>query len=236
MRAKRRTRSTLRSGVTVTPGVSGATRNWVAPASVVAVTSSWSASAPASTGDFTPVSTKSPPSASAREGDVAQPVVRRRLGGRPGGDDVAGDDRREDLGLVLGRPGTGERRRDDVARQQWARRDVGAEGIRHEGEVGEAVLTDAAAAELLGHQQRHPTQLGALAPVVALEAGRLGTQRRAPSGSGTRCSGTSSSCRGRTPGRRSVRAPSRSSCPRRRKRPSWREFGPRAISGDRCPG
>ena len=109
------------------------------PASVVAVTSSWSASAPASTGDFTPVSTKSSPSASARR--AMSPS--RSCGGTsvdgPRGDDVAGDDRGEDLGLVLGGPGAGERRGHDVARQQRPRRDVRAEGVRHEGEVGQAV-------------------------------------------------------------------------------------------------
>ena len=137
MRAKRRTRSTLRSGVTVTPGVSGARRNWAAPASVVAVTSSWSASRARLDRRLHAGEHEVATVGLGAQGDVAEPVVRRRLGGRPGGDDVAGDDRGEDLALLLGGPGAGEGGGHDVAREQRPRRDVGAEGIGHEGEVGQ---------------------------------------------------------------------------------------------------
>ena len=103
----------------------------------------------------------------------------------------------------------GQRGGHDVAREQRAGRDVRAERVGDEGEVGRPVPADAAAAELLGDEQRRPAELGALAPVVGLEAGVVRPAARAPWASGTRSRGTSAWCRGRTPGRRSARAPSR---------------------------
>ena len=56
----------------------------------------------------------------------------RDLGEGPGGDDVAGHDGGEELALLLGAPGAGQRGGHDAAREQRAGRDVRAEGVGHE--------------------------------------------------------------------------------------------------------
>ena len=95
--------------------------------------------------------------------------MRCGLGDRPRGDDLAGDDRREHAFLLLVAARAGERGGDDVGGEQRTGRDVGAEGVGDEREVDDAGAADAAAPEVFGHEERHPPELGTLAPVVTLE-------------------------------------------------------------------
>ena len=117
--------------------------------------------------------------------DAGAPRVRPRaeLGDVPRGDLGPGQQARQHVGM---RPVRAQRRGDDVGRHQRPRRRVLAELVCDQAEVDQARPADRAAPVLLGHQQRCPPELRALAPVAGVEARRIVAQR-ARSASGGAC-------------------------------------------------
>ena len=181
--------SSVRIGRTDTPGVSAGTRNWASPPlpgssspSVTsrAVTRNRSAWPADSTGALCPVSTYCPllcpllgraatptaPSRSNGRGSAYAQLPIRSPVIRPGSSSAfccAVPDRATaavtTLAVVSG-PGAAYRPNSNATRARST----------------QALAADAAAAVGLGYQQRRPAQVGALAPEVAAEAGRVAAQ------------------------------------------------------------
>ena len=95
--------------------------------------------------------------------------MRCGLGHGPGGDDLTGDDRREHTCLLLVAARAGERGGNHVGGEERTRRDVRTEGVGDERQVDNAGAADAAAPEVFGNEERRPSELRTLAPVVTLE-------------------------------------------------------------------
>jgi len=100
-------------------------------------------------------------------------MPRARFGVGPAADESPGHQAGQQLGLLLRGPGPGHGGGDDVRRGQRPRRGAPAELERDQGQVAQALAAHAAAAVGLGHQQRRPAQVGALAPEVAAEPRRV---------------------------------------------------------------
>ena len=138
------------------------------PVAAVAVTSRRSACAAASTGAAVPASGTRRHRPRARDGTAA--AARRRLAHAPRGHELAGDDRGQHLGALLVARRPRERGRHHVGGQQRPGRGVPAELVGHQREVDHAPPAHTPATEVLRDQERGPTQLRALAPVVTVEA------------------------------------------------------------------
>ena len=157
-------------GTTVTPGSVAPTRNCVGPSSVIAAISRWSASAPASTGPLVPESTK-PPSRALRPRQARVHRERRTgVDGPPRRDALTRQQAREHGGPELLGAAAGHGTRHHVGGDQRTRSHEPAHLLGHEREVAQPCAAHAASAVVLGDEHRRPTQLGPLAPPVAVEA------------------------------------------------------------------
>ena len=155
----------------VRPGVPEGITNWAGPPSIRAVTSTRSASAPASTGAVDPSSTKPSPLTEANRADTVVATGPGSLGA-PGRHGLPAHQPGQLLvrrGLLRPRQGRGHH----VGRDQRPRRHPPPELLGHQGQVGEPLSRDRASPMVLGHQHGDPAQLGPAAPPAPIEAGGL---------------------------------------------------------------
>ena len=126
---------------------------------------------PPSTGDFVPVQDESPGCFGCLQFDLSERVVRRRLRQAPRARRVTTEQFSQGPGLLLAATPAPDGGGNDVATQEGTRRRVQAELVGHEGQVPDALLTDAATPGRRGHDQGGPSELRTTLPEVALVAG-----------------------------------------------------------------